>query len=109
MQHTHTVTQTAPDGTTVDAKLYENSNAQVEEYVRSMKADNPDYRYTWRPEVDPNATLAEIRRLQAEWPDIDDDGDQAEALADLAIQVERLDVWLSKGGFLPEAWTKGRA
>ncbi|WP_434439734.1 hypothetical protein [Lentzea sp. E54] len=46
----HTVTQTAPDGTTVDADLWGVTDADAEQYCRDMKADNPDYRYAWRRE-----------------------------------------------------------
>ena len=54
--------------------------------------------------MDPNQTLTEIRALAAhvamteEW-----DRDDAKELATL---VQALDEWLSRGGFLPEAWER---
>lgn len=45
--------------------------------------------------MDPDATLANIRRLL--------DGDDPDALADA---VAALDGWLTGGGFLPAAWSR---
>ncbi len=45
--------------------------------------------------MDPNAALAEIRRLVAEDP---------ERVDPLTEQVAALDEWLSNGGFPPDAW-----
>ncbi len=49
--------------------------------------------------MDPNETLARIRALCADMTDIDD----ADA-AELVELVGALDEWLSRGGFLPQAW-----
>jgi hypothetical protein len=49
--------------------------------------------------MDPNANLAEQRRIALSILE-GDDGD-AERLAEL---VQALDEWLTKGGFLPDAW-----
>lgn len=51
--------------------------------------------------MDPNANLEEQRRIVSTI--IRDGSGDAERLADL---VEALDEWLSKGGFLPEAWKR---
>lgn len=54
--------------------------------------------------MDPNALLAQLRELCKEMPD-----DALDAIAMLnAFQVgfDSLDGWLSRGGFLPRAWTE---
>ena len=54
--------------------------------------------------MDPNAALATIRRLIDLYAkDAVLDQDDASALVE---SVEGLDGWLSKGGFLPEAWSR---
>lgn len=59
--------------------------------------------------MDPNATLKEIRNLQAEVTRRRLAGGSTYHIADLlsaiAERCEALDGWLSKGGFLPDAWT----
>ncbi len=59
--------------------------------------------------MDPNATLATLRNAIIQM-------DAAESSADLSYQIaaeelrdaaEALDDWLSKGGFLPDAWQHG--
>jgi hypothetical protein len=51
--------------------------------------------------MDPNANLAEQRRITARFNEgLQEDGD-AERLSDL---VQALDEWMSNGGFPPEAW-----
>lgn len=54
--------------------------------------------------MDPNAALAEIRRLYglAEWTANPD-------LQELGEKVEALDDWLTSGGFLPDEWSTRRA
>lgn len=55
--------------------------------------------------MDPNANLAEQRRIVARVTrGKASDGD----LDRLAELVEALDGWLSKGGFLPTAWEQGQ-
>lgn len=58
--------------------------------------------------MDPNEVYAEMVRLATSIVDavgagahFDDDD-----VADLAERVERLDAWLSNGGFLPAAWER---
>jgi hypothetical protein len=47
--------------------------------------------------MDPNATLAAIRELLAsDTPDV----------IELAELMEALDMWLSRGGFLPTDWER---
>lgn len=48
--------------------------------------------------MDPNETLKRIRRLTAS-ADLSDD-----ELEELVTLVKALDDWISKGGFLPDAW-----
>ena len=54
--------------------------------------------------MDPNATLQQIRSLVTiyfnggKWPEPD--------ATDLAQAIRDLDEWLSKGGFLPDAWAR---
>lgn len=66
--------------------------------------------------MDPNAALAEIRQILArrsrlenmspeQW--LDDMDDLLDDQLRLLELVEGLDGWLSKGGFLPDAWTNG--
>jgi hypothetical protein len=49
--------------------------------------------------MDPNETLRELRRIlrAGAW-----DAADAERVREL---IEALDAWLSRGGFLPDAWT----
>jgi hypothetical protein len=56
--------------------------------------------------MDPNATLAEMRRLAAAIL-ADDTNDATKAiLADeLAEHVQTLDQWIGAGGFLPDSWS----
>jgi hypothetical protein len=57
--------------------------------------------------MDPNAALNSIRAtVQAvlDHKDVDDSD-----LDDLADGIRNLDNWLSRGGFLPQPWLKGRA
>jgi hypothetical protein len=56
--------------------------------------------------MDPNALLARIRILQT----LVESGPQdptalLENANELAEAVQDMDTWLSRGGFLPEAWT----
>jgi len=58
--------------------------------------------------MDPNANLAEQRRIAKRFLD---GGDQttAEWMGDaerLAELVEELDQWITRGGFLPEVWSR---
>ena len=54
--------------------------------------------------MDPNAALDELRS----WVDGDLSGRPAQERADrMAELVDGLDQWLSKGGFLPDAWSNG--
>lgn len=53
--------------------------------------------------MDPDAALAEIRDIISRW---NRDGGLVVA-ARLAELVDGLDGWLSKGGFLPDAWCNG--
>jgi hypothetical protein len=46
--------------------------------------------------MDPNATLAQIRELIAAGTKVD--------LEQAAELMTALDEWLSRGGFLPDAW-----
>lgn len=76
--------------------------------------------------MDPNATLAQIRKLLAEieeenkeyWSDPANDADPdacashydtvSDLRGDIADCVEALDGWLTKGGFLPDDWKGAR-
>jgi len=54
--------------------------------------------------VDPQANLLEQRRLVRRILDTDDLSSKAGLAVRLAELVEALDEWISRGGFLPEAW-----
>lgn len=53
--------------------------------------------------MDPNQTLAEIRKILATLTVGD-----TQRLAELADKIEDLDEWLSDGGFPPDAWNLTR-
>ena len=63
--------------------------------------------------MDPNETLRELRELADKvaaqdmdvYSDPEDRADAARA-GDLAAGVQALDEWLSRGGFLPDAWER---
>lgn len=54
--------------------------------------------------MDPNTTLNTIREAIEDWNDgrIDD----REALACLVGDIDALDEWLTRGGFLPADWNR---
>ncbi len=58
--------------------------------------------------MDPNETFAEITTLVAHILADFDSGDSTESLdaISLASHVDALDVWLSRGGFLPRVWAR---
>ena len=54
--------------------------------------------------MDPNVTLENIREIVKKWND-----ESSFDVSDMAIIVSHfdwLDTWLTKGGFLPQAWEK---
>lgn len=51
--------------------------------------------------MDPDATLFVIRHLMP--AALDGDTDAAEQIAEL---VDALDIWISRGGFLPAVWAR---
>lgn len=55
--------------------------------------------------MDPNETLRRLREICGEtlWKDKELTGDSATEMAEL---VDALDMWLSAGNFLPEAWKR---
>lgn len=57
--------------------------------------------------MDPNANLATLRRLVDRIIAAPDLAGQDDAI-ELATLTEALDNWLSRGGFLPSEWQKGR-
>lgn len=54
--------------------------------------------------MDPNATLAEIRKRLTVLDGCMRKGERSMLAGELAELVEALDGWLSRGGFLPTAW-----
>jgi hypothetical protein len=61
--------------------------------------------------MDPNQALKDARETNAEADAAMERGDQeaaASALIILANRFEALDEWLTRGGFLPEAWKAAR-
>jgi len=55
--------------------------------------------------MDVNAALAELRELTAAWERAGSRGPWTEADADRAIELARdIDGWITRGGFLPDAW-----
>lgn len=61
-------------------------------------------------DMDPNVALEEIRRLIETCLDssVPTKPTPKEAFLELAELVDGLDGWLSKGGFLPDAWEANR-
>ncbi len=58
--------------------------------------------------MDPNATLAQMRKLVSRILADFDSEDSVESLdaISLASNVDALDAWLSRGGFKPRPWTR---
>lgn len=57
--------------------------------------------------MDPNAALAEIRKINSSLTDgagLLTEGEAVATLDRLSELTEGLDEWLSQGGFLPDAW-----
>jgi hypothetical protein len=55
--------------------------------------------------MDPDEALRKMRRALKKYGDGLENGDTEEALV---VSARALDEWLSKGGFLPEAWKGDR-
>jgi hypothetical protein len=56
--------------------------------------------------MDPNATLAEIRKICTSWQEWGTlENDPASRLDDLSELVYDLDQWLTTGGFRPDDWS----
>lgn len=53
--------------------------------------------------MDPDITLANIRRLTKLTHERDLEPSEADDLAEL---IEALDDWIARGGFLPRAWAR---
>lgn len=81
-------------------RLRGKSMIQLQEMIREAEAHT----------MDPNETLRQIRELLAVQHQYEDDtttaGVAARRLAEreIAEHAEALDNWLSRGGFLPDAW-----
>lgn len=63
--------------------------------------------------MDPNATLEEMRRVADGFADGDFEAEGGDTLKvakgeRLAELVQALDDWMTKGGFAPKDWQKGR-
>ena len=59
--------------------------------------------------MDPNATLEQLRQLAVQVLNPDrEDALVDEAAEEMAELVRALDDWISRGGFLPAAWSRGR-
>jgi len=58
--------------------------------------------------MDPNATLAELRKYAAAGIPADTRRVQLQALDRMCELVQALDEWLTKGGFLPTDWSAKR-
>jgi hypothetical protein len=57
--------------------------------------------------MDPNATLERMRAAQHSLRTRQaSDPDHVQAFSEIADCAEALDGWLSRGGFLPDAWTR---
>jgi len=57
--------------------------------------------------MDPNAALDEIRASYRAFDLVFTDEGRVDIAGRLVDLVQGLDEWLSKGGFLPSAWTHG--
>lgn len=56
--------------------------------------------------MDPDANLARVRELTRRLSDPQLPAERERATDELVEHVEALDEWLSKGGFLPQAWAE---
>lgn len=59
--------------------------------------------------MDPNTTLAMIRRIADLTADTDTDDlseSDIQSLSELAVLISSLDAWITGGGFLPDAWQR---
>ena len=59
--------------------------------------------------MDPNVALSAIRKRIVWMRELIDADKPDEALAEadlLAVEVESLDLWIQRGGFLPAEWQK---
>lgn len=56
--------------------------------------------------MDPNETLQRLREAVEKYQESTEVEDALSILAELVDEFEALDGWLSKGGFLPEAWAR---
>lgn len=57
--------------------------------------------------MDPNAALEQLREAIADAANPDQYTDREVAIEQVAEYFEALDGWLTQGGFLPAAWSKG--
>jgi hypothetical protein len=62
--------------------------------------------------LDPNKTLSDIRAVVRRIHQAEDNDASAEDIArdagELATLVQALDEWLTRGGFLPDAWRRSK-
>ena len=58
--------------------------------------------------MDPDAALEEARQAADDYQDAESYGAGEEAASRLIESFRALDVWLTNGGFLPEAWAGSR-
>ena len=59
--------------------------------------------------MDPNECLKNLRKaMDALGESIAEGGVDVDDVESLMDRVHALDTWLSKGGFLPDDWAKGR-
>jgi hypothetical protein len=60
--------------------------------------------------MDPNTVLRALRQLTARIDEIsaNPDRDWSDVALEALEGIDALDGWLTRGGFLPEAWSTGR-
>lgn len=58
--------------------------------------------------MDPNAALAQLRMLGHAIMNAGEGDDTSFNAVEMAETLQGLDVWLSRGGFLPDAWRRGK-
>jgi hypothetical protein len=58
--------------------------------------------------MDPNAALENARNARNRYANATTEDEAINAATDLAAAFADLDQWLTRGGFLPEAWKAAR-
>jgi transposase-like protein len=78
-------------------------------HLRIVKTEQPQFRPIKEHNMDPDIALANAREAAAQFNSLErswpvDSADVIAAAAEAIEHYQALDEWISKGGFLPNAW-----